>query len=412
MTIKLTAANVRKLRGPHAGKTEVSYTDAEIPGFYLRVRNTGARTLTFQYFRQGASNKTPKIKIGEVGAIDFGEARKIARKYYARVQLGEDPAADRAEARVKASETFAATATRFLAHQRTRLRARSYVDLERHILKHAKVLHPMPIEKIARRDIATLIAAVADESGLPTGNRVRTSLGTFFSWAIAQGLVEGNPVIGTQKNQERSRDRVLSPAELRVIWNNLAHDHYGSILRLLALTGQRAAEIAGLRWSEVNLDDGIIALPGERTKNHRPHFIPLSAPARAIIEAQPRRATVVGLPRDLIFGIGEGAFSGWSNSKEGLNERIEKATGAPLPQWQPHDLRRSFATHAAEIGIQPHIIEAILNHISGHRAGVAGIYNRAAYEREKRVALDRWAEHLLAVVDDRASNIVTLPQLA
>ena len=266
----------------------------------------------------------------------------------------------------------------------------------------------MQLERIARRDIATVIAAVADGSGLPTGNRVRTSLSTFFSWAMAQGLIETNPVVGTLKNGERSRERVLTPAELCTIWNNLEDDHYGAIIKLLALSGSRANEIAALRWSEVSLDESLITLPGERTKNHRPHAIPLSEPAKSIIEMQPRRLTAAGLPRDLIFGIGDGPFSGWSNSKNKLNAKIEQ-TGTPLSGWQPHDLRRSFATHAAEIGIAPHIIEACLNHV-GSRSGVSGVYNRALYEREKRIALDRWAEWLLAVVEGRQSTITTLRQ--
>src|SRR5262249_32698608 len=154
--------------------------------------------------------------------------------------------------------------------------------------------------------------------------------------------------------------------------------HFGAIMKLLALTGQRGGEIAGLSWSEVQ-DDRLV-LPGERTKNHRPHDVPLSTPARAILNAFSKRPRVVsadGKVRDFVFGSGQGPFSGWSNCKEALDARIEKSRrGKPLPHWTPHDLRRSFATHAAELGVEPHIIEAVLNHISGHRAGVAGTYNR------------------------------------
>jgi len=175
-----------------------------------------------------------------------------------------------------------------------------------------------------------------------------------------------------------------------------------------ALTGQRAGEVAGLRRSEVK-DSNRIELPGERTKNHRPHTVPLSDVAAAIIAVQPQRVGSDGKPRDLIFGLGEGPFAGWSNSKKALDAAIKEELGEALPHWTPHDLRRSFATHAAEVvGIQPHIIEAVLNHISGHRAGVAGIYNRAMYEPEKRAALDRWAEQLLAWVEDKESKVVPL----
>jgi integrase len=266
---------------------------------------------------------------------------------------------------------------------------------------------------VARADIASCLAAVRKNSGAVTANRVRTSLSTFFSWVMGEGLREDNPVIGTNRNEEKSRDRVLPPSELRLIWNNLEDDDYGAIIKLSMLTGQRAGEIAGLQRPEVDSEKDLISLPGDRTKNHRPHTVPMSAPARAIIAARPERVGPDGKLRELLFGLGEGPFSGWSNCKERLDERIAKAAGKPLAHWTPHDLRRSFTTHAAELGIiQPHIIEAILNHVSGHRGGVAGIYNRATYEPEKRTGLAKWAEQLLAWVEGRDSNIVALSRSA
>jgi integrase len=276
-------------------------------------------------------------------------------------------------------------------------------------LTHAKVLHGLQLAKIERRDCAACIAAVAKNSGAVTSNRVRTSLSGFFSWAIGEGLTEQNPVIGTNRKEEKARARVLSPAELKLIWGALEDDHFAAIMKLLALTGQRAGEVAGMGRSEIDLEARLWTIPGDRTKNHRPHTVPLSNAAHAIIAAQPRRTNADGKLRDLIFGQGEGPFSGWSNSKEALDARITKGAGAALPHWTPHDLRRSFATHAAEVlKIQPHVIEAVLNHVSGFRAGVAGIYNRATYDPEKRIALDRWADQLLAWVEGRESNVTTL----
>jgi len=401
--MKLTVGQISALRLP-AGKADHIEFDDDVPGFGLRLRESGSRTFVFQY-KVGDQNR--RMNLGAVSAVNFAEARKTAQNLYHRVKLGEDPASDKAEAKLKAAETFAAVAARFLEYKRSRLRPRSYPDVERHLLTHSKALHGLQLAKIERRDIATVIAAVADNSGPVTGNRVRTSLSTFFSWAMMQGLVEANPVIGTARNRERSRERLLEPVELRAIWNNLADDHFGAIIRLLALTAQRAGEIAALRWSE--LRDNAIMLPSDRTKNHRAHIVPLSAAARAIIEAQPRRDGIDGMQRDLIFGHGEGAFSGWSKTKEKLDAQITATTGKALPHWTPHDLRRTAATMMAEdLGIQPHVIEAVLNHVSGHRAGVAGIYNRASYEREKATALDLWAERLMAIIEGRDSNVVTL----
>src|SRR5262249_19538447 len=179
----------------------------------------------------------------------------------------------------------------------------------------------------------------------------------YFTWCCREGLIPANPAINTNKAAETARSRTLSPEELRLIWMHAGDDHYGAILRLLALTGARANEIASLAWSEVHGDTVVLA--ADRVKNKRGHEIFLTAIARQIIEAQPRRVNAAGLPRDLIFGQGEGGFTGWSKSKDRLDARIAEATGKPLPAWVPHDLRRCFSTYANELGLAPpHIIEA------------------------------------------------------
>jgi integrase len=267
-------------------------------------------------------------------------------------------------------------------------------------------------------------------------------------------LIESSPVVGTNRSAEKARERVLTPTEIRIIWNALEDDHYGAIMKLLALLGQREAEIAALRLSEIceveiatlqeidgvrlydvkevrvippseladfgwtEVKDGnrwptlrgpAIVLPPERTKNKRKHLVPLSNPAREIIATwatKPRRADKE--PADLIFGYGKGPFSGWSNSKEALDGRIAEKAKCHLPHWTPHDLRRAFSTYAHELGVEPHIVEAVINHVSGHRGGVAGTYNRARYEPTKRTALTRWATHLLALVDGYKSDVAAL----
>ena len=327
--MKLTAATVRGLTLP-AGKSEAIFFDDDIPGFGLRVREGGSRNWIFQY---KLGDKQRRMALGSASAIPADKARsgyvkddeKIpgAEQLYARVKLGQDPASDKAEARASAAQTFIAAARDFLAQKRGELRDRSYPDLERHLLKHAKPLHELQLAKITRRDVAPVIASVTKNSGAVTANRVRTSLSTFFSWTMEQGLADINPVIGTARNKEQSRERVLTPAELRLMWANLGDDHFAAIIRLLALTGQRAGEIAGLHWSEIH--DGMILLPAERSKNHRAHVVPLSAAALAIIEAREHRAD-----RDLIFGRGTKPFSGWSNCKERLDERITKANGGKV----------------------------------------------------------------------------------
>ena len=180
------------------GKSEAIYFDDDLPGFGLRLRERGSRTFVFQY-KLGAKQR--RVALGAATALNLATVRKEAGKLYARVKLGEDPASDKAEAQAKAVHTFKAAAEKYLEHQRARLRERSYPDLERHLLKHAKTLHELQLGKIARADIAAVINSVTKNSGQVTANRVRTSLSSFFSWAMEQGLVETNPVIGTSRQQ-------------------------------------------------------------------------------------------------------------------------------------------------------------------------------------------------------------------
>jgi integrase len=246
-------------------------------------------------------------------------------------------------------------------------------------------LHGLRLSQIDRRKIAALLGDVETSAGPVARNRMRSALSAFFGWAIAEGLLDANPVTGTLKAEEgASRERVLTQDEMRVLWRGLGAEPYDEIVRLLLLTGQRRDEIGKLQWSEVDLARKLIVLPAARTKNGRPHELPLSPQAFAIIERQPRRNS-----SEFVFG-GRG-FQNWGRAKEALDQRLG------LASWRLHDLRRTCATGMAELGVQPHIIEAVLNHVSGHKAGVAGIYNRARYEVEMREALQRWADHLTSL---------------
>jgi integrase len=217
-----------------------------------------------------------------------------------------------------------------------------------------------------------------------------------FTWGMREGLALNNPVAYTNKREEKPRERILSDKELRLVWRALGDGQYGTIIKLLMLTGQRLDEIAALRWSEIDFNRKVISLPGERTKNGRLHDVPMADAARELLSAQPR---ING--RQFVFGEGVGPFSGFSRRKEALDENIASLNGGrPLPSWVHHDIRRSVATGMAELGIQPHIIEAVLNHVSGHKGGIAGIYNRAQYGVEKAQALARWDEHVAELVSN------------
>jgi integrase len=215
---------------------------------------------------------------------------------------------------------------------------------------------------------------------------------------MREGVADANPTIGTNSNAERSRDRVLNEGELRAIWQGTEDlAQFSAVVRLLMLTGCRRTEIGDLLWREVDLDKAIISLPAARTKNAQAFDLPLPPPALAILRAQPRT------DRAFVFGVrARGGFCSWDSCKAALDERIS------IAPWRLHDLRRSAATGMADIGILPHVIEQVLNHQSGAKRGVAGIHNRSTYANEKRQAVDRWAEHLMALVEGRPAKVVSL----
>src|SRR6516164_5966387 len=181
--MRLTVRNTAGLQLPAKSKDHIQWDD-DIGGFGIRLRQGGGRSWVFQY---KVGTKQRRITIGSVSAVDINKARQTAKDLYARVRLGEDPASDKANAKIAVSETFEAIAHRFLAYQRGRLRPRTYPDLERHLLKHSRTLHGLQLAKITRRDIATVIGAV---SGDATSNRVRTSLSSLCSWAMGEGLLD------------------------------------------------------------------------------------------------------------------------------------------------------------------------------------------------------------------------------
>jgi len=233
-----------------------------------------------------------------------------------------------------------------------------------------------------------------------SADRARAALSKFFSWAMGEGLADANPVIGTNKaaGDAGGRERVLTDAELVAVWNAAPDSAFGRIVKLLALTGQRCSEIGDLSRSEIDTAERLIALPGARTKNGRAHSVPLSDDAMAIVEA-----SLAATDRELIFGVGKGGFGGWSKARGALD------TASGVKDWTLHDLRRTWATRAADCGVQPHVIEACLNHVSGHKAGVAGVYNRAIYAVEKRQAMEAVANYIkTALAKASGANITRL----
>jgi integrase len=393
--MNLTIKKIAELKLP-AGSKDAVFWDDDIHGFGIRIREGGSRTWIYRY-RRGSKQRS--MKLGSANSVPLSVARENASKLEAEIRLGGDPALKNQAANLSADNTFDVLANQYLEARKSKWRLKSYTQYQRHLLKYAKPLHRLPITAVSQRNVANLLTDITKHNGEATSNRLRSTLSSLFGWVIKEGirLPEGNVASYTNKHAEKSRDRVLTDAELKTIWLACPDSDFGAIMKLLILTGQRANEIGGLQWDEVH--DEQIVLPSNRTKNKRTHIVPLSDPARAIL-AQFRADG-----RTHVFGSADTTgFDGWGYAKRTLDARI----AVPLPHWTVHDVRRTAVTGMAQLGIQPHVIEAVVNHVSGHKGGVAGIYNRATYDKEKREALALWGEHVMALVEGRKATVVPM----
>jgi integrase len=403
--MKLTAKAVNALTLP-PGKTDIIHFDDQLPGFGFRIRQgAGGKVLRSWVVQYRRASATRRMLLGSAEVVSAEAARQAARKALGAVANGQDPQGERAERRDADRLTLRKATDDFLAVKQRELRPRSFFETARYLTgAYFKPLHSIPLDTITRRDVATCIVRIARESGDPTASQARSKLSAFFAWCMRMGMVEANPVIGTHEPaKNKSRERVLSDDELSSIWRACGNDEYGKIVKLLILTGARRQEIGGMCWSEINFEAGTWTLPAHRSKNGRAHTLPVLPMMRQIIESVPRMAT-----RDQLFGeratIG---FTGWHDCKPDLDQH-----SGVTDEWHLHDVRRSVATRMADIGIAPHVIEQILNHQSGHKAGPAGIYNRSSYQREVRAALATWHDHLRTLVEGGERKVVAFPATA
>ena len=387
------------------GKTDHFVWDDEMPGFGFRLRLAAggkiSRTWIVQYRH---ARNTRRLFLGSAVSVRAAAARVMAKRALGRVANGEDPQADKLARRDKDAHTFKATVADYLASKRREVRPRTYTELVRYLGGgYFKPLHSLALDQISRKDVATRLTRITLEHSPIVAARARAKISALFSWALAHGLCEANPVVGTLAPKGgQPRERVLSDAELAAIWKACGDDDYGRCIRLLVLTGCRRQEIGGCAGSEINFEGGTWTLPASRSKNGRAHMLPLLPMMLDIIKAVPRRVS-----RDQLFGErGE-----WFHPMVGRQDGARSTLGRERTGLS-HDLRRSVATKLADIGVLPHVIEQILNHQSGHRRGLAGTYNRSVYANEVRAALALWHDHVRSLVESGERKLISLPQRA
>jgi integrase len=372
----LTDMAIQRYRAPKEGQTEIF--DLGYPGLALRVGYGGAKSFVLFHRENG---KLKRTTLGRWPTVSLAKARESWRR------VAEGKPATEAEAKRQSEENlFTKVVEDWLkldAAQRNKpssLRMLHYI-IDRDVLP---VWRDRYITDIHRKDVTALIDGIIARGAPVKARQVHAYLHRMFKWATGRGMIPSNPMQDMERpTKEKSRERVLSDAELVKVWN-AADGVPGAVAKMLMLTGARLQEIAQLKWSEIEGD--AIHLSNGRTKNGQGHIIPLSKPAQKLLANLPR------IQGDYVFTYdGVKAVSGWSRNKH----KLDAACG--VTDWVYHDLRRTCATGLQKLGVSLQVTEAVLGHTSGSRSGIVGVYQKHNYANEKRAALEAWGEHVMAI---------------
>jgi integrase len=361
----LTDLSVRNL-------PEGLHLDARLPSFGIRV---GKKRRTWIVIR--GKNRT-KISLGHYPAMSLADARKRAMAELSKPAASSEPAA---------VPSYAEALAEFNMLHVANLRPRSAYQLSRNLTRHFQWV--MPLDQITHQDVLTALDRIVARS---QRSHALKDVRTFFNWCVPRYL-KSSPCIGIKKPAQKARDRVLADDELCRVWNRAREIGYpyGTIVQLLILTGQRLGEIAGLRWEWI--DEGIVTFPSEITKNGRASRIPLGTMARRIVERTPRHSLLLFPAR----GHATRPFNGFGASKVSLDK-------CGVENFTHHDLRRTFATNMARLGVRLEVTEKMLNHVSGSMGGIVGVYQRHEFMEEMGEAISRY-ETWLSNVLEPASDI-------
>lgn len=414
--------------------------DDDVPGFGLKVTPAGGKVYVFQYrlARPGEAEKTAarRYTIGKHGKLTPDQARKRAKELAGLVAQNVDPrqqeldaiaAADEAaeaaaeRARLEGKLAFSTIAETWLDHYENEKdrRPSSVRQAKLVVNNHLKPrLKDKPLPHITRADLQPIIDAIpVKQRGMRRAVFAYASI--LFGWAQKRGDIAENPLARMAKPEApKARDRVLDNDELAAIWkaSTAISDPFGPFFRLLILTGQRRSEVAAINWAELDRATKTWTIPAGRAKNDVAHIVPLSTPVideldalalAAQIKAEEKKPDAKRWPKSgfVLTTTGRTPISGITKAKDALDAKVkEERNDEALPGWRIHDLRRTLATGLQRLGVRFEVTEAVLNHISGAKSGVAGIYQRHDWSTEKRAALDSWAARVKAITTRKEAD--------
>ena len=398
--------------------------DNELAGFGAKATGS-ACSYVVQYRLDGRGAPTKRLTLGKHGVLTPDEARKRAKEELGKVARGADVAQEKKDerARLKAG-TFRNLSESYFAvngvvgntgEWKSRHLKETHTMLE-------KVVYPVLGTKvpdaITKAELAALINKTKAHSH-SVARRLHETLRPLFGWAFASGAIQSNPMTGLPcPKAVKARDRVLSDEEIKALWQAVTAEGwpFASVFKVLLLTGQRREEVAGMRWREVDLDAGTWTIAKERCKNGKAHTVDLASEAGRLLDplgdvAAPRLMRNAEGKEDFVFSTtGRTPVSGFSKTKARIDSRMREILGDKFCPWRTHDLRRTAASGMAALGFQPHVIERVLNHVSGAQGELVGVYQRHEYREERKRAITAWGAHVLGIVsaEKPASNVVPL----
>jgi integrase len=387
--IRLTKSAIDALPTP---ASDVVYWDAGCPGFGVKVTPKGRKVFIALYRTGGGGSKLRKYTIGPYGRVTLHQARVAAQKVFAAKLDGRDPASEKREAkrRVVADRVEDLLET-FIAQHLSQNRSGGEISrlLRREV---GKPWAGRSIHEITKRDVVELVSAIEQRGAPVAANKALKSVKTFLRWCVGRAVLDQSPADSVPlPAKEVARDRVLNDKELAqvILGARQIGGRYGAIVELLALTGQRREEVAGLQREELDFAHRVWTIPKQRTKNAKAHVVHLSDQSVAVLKRAEQRGSLLGTK----------PFQDFSRAKR-LLDQVSGVVG-----WRLHDLRRTCVSGMARLGIPPHIADKILNHNAGTISGVAAVYQRHEFLSERREALERWGAHVAHIVAEASGDV-------
>ena len=384
--VKLTKSAIDAL--PIPIKDSV-YWDVGCPGFGVKVTPTGRKVFVVLYRTAGAGSRLRKYTIGPYGRVTLNQARVTAQKVFAARLDGRDLAAEKKDSRRRmVADRVDDLLEAFIAQHISQNRSAPEISrmLRREI---GSAWGSRSIHEISKRDVIGVVSAIEQRGAPVAANKALKSIKTFLRWCVGRAVLDRSPADGVPLPAKQvARDRVLNDGELAqvLLAARQIGGPYGSIVEVLALTGQRREEVARCAWEEIDLKTRTWKLSSDRTKNAKSHEVHLSDPVMTVLNRADKQGKFV-------FSRSEdSSFQDFSSAKR----KIDQFSG--VRGWRLHDLRRTCVSGMARLGIAPHVADKILNHQAGTISGVAAVYQRHNFLAERREALEKWGAHVSQII--------------